>query len=130
MIAVPKAPALHDHPAGGEAPPAALGDAHSQTRLTLRGASGQRQRKRLVKPKCGLRSQRLRRTALQDKLRGLPNTDVVASIIRPCRHQPPVSGSVEEKPLTLDDTFDVVGIGKKADRIAAREWGLRRGHDR
>jgi hypothetical protein len=130
MIAVPKAPALHDHPAGGEAPPAALRDAHSQTRLTLRGASGRPQRKRLVKPKCGLRSRRLRRTSLRDKLHGIPNTDVLAAIIPPCRHQPPVSWSVGTNPLTLDNTFDVVGIGEKADRIANSEWGLRRWHDR
>jgi|SRR6516162_2871551 len=88
------------------------------------------QRKRIVKPKGGLRSRRVRQTALQNKFRGIPNTDVLATIIRPCCHQPPVSRSVGTNPFTLDDTFDVVGIGEKAERIANGEWGLRRWHDR
>jgi hypothetical protein len=101
--------------------------------LVRRGATrsqGRPQQKRIVKPKGGLRSRRLRRTALRNKLRGIPNTNVLAAIISPCRHQSPVSGSVGTNPLTLDNAFDVVGIGEKADRIANGEWGLRRWHDR
>ena len=75
-------------------------------------------------------SRRLRRTAMRNKLRGVPNTDVLSAFIGPYCRQLPVNRIVSANPLTLDDTLNVIGIGEKADRIANGKRGLRRRHDR
>ena len=76
------------------------------------------------------RSRRLRRTALQDKLRAIANTDVLSALIGPYCRQLPVSWIVSANPLTLDDAFNVSGIGEKANLIANAKRGPRRRHDR